>query len=79
MDVDDAWPAVMSNETLKRYLDCQSDSTLRRRLAKLRQLGYSGPIPGLGHIRKQIDQALSNDQDREIRKQKMFDAARGQP
>ena len=30
MSFGDAWPAVMSNETLKRYLDCQSDSTLRR-------------------------------------------------
>ena len=77
MSLGDSWPAVMSNETLKRYLDCQSDSTLRRRLAKLRQLGYPGPIPGLGHIRKQIDRALSNDQARETRKQKMLEAARG--
>ena len=73
---DDVWPAVMNNETLKRYLDCQSDSTFRRRLAKLRELGYSGPIPGLGHIRRQIDLALSNDGNRESRKQKMLEAAR---
>ena len=76
MPDDDVWPAVMNNETLKRYLDCQSDTTFRRRLAKLRELGYSGPIPGLGHIRMRIDRALSNDGKRESRKQEMLEAAR---
>ena len=54
------WPALMQKKTLMRYLDCNSERTFQRELARLKSQGFQGQHPVLRrYVKAEVDKALT--------------------
>jgi hypothetical protein len=71
----------MRPDTLAAYLDCRSYSDLARKLKVLKKRGYPGIDSDLHrHHKAKVDRFLDPDAvDRERRKKRMLEEARGKP
>lgn len=54
------WPALMSDDTLRLYLDCSNDSQWRAMKRRLADAGYTGADNLFKkHVRSEIDKVLN--------------------
>lgn len=61
------WPALMSDDTLRLYLDCQNDSQWRAMKKRLENAGYPGPDTLFKkHLRSEVDKVLNRSQSGDV-------------